>query len=143
MNMLNQPWKQSVIAAIIIISFILSGLILKLFLPNLFDVQQYQVGAIWLGISGGFLGGGIYMARGFYQSIISQDFPFDFERFGWWYLFRLLLGGTAGGLTALIAFLGLDLQDSNKNLMSFFFLGVLAGYNFTYFINNRITKSDT
>lgn len=82
------------------------------------------------------------MARGFYQSLINSDRPFDFERFGWWYFFRFLLGGAAGGLTVLITLLGLDLQDSNQNLMAFFFLGVLAGYNFTYFINNKITKGD-
>jgi len=82
------------------------------------------------------------MARGFYQSHISKERPFDFGRYWWWYCFRLLLGPIAGGLAAVLLMLAVDLQETVQNLMVFFLLGVLSGFNFTNFINTRITKAN-
>lgn len=82
------------------------------------------------------------MARGFYQSIIDKERSFDFGRYWWWYCFRLLLGPIAGALAIVAASLAFDLQESQQNLAAAFFLGVLSGYNFTDFINTRITKAN-
>ncbi|MFH2001666.1 MAG: hypothetical protein ABIK28_18420 [Planctomycetota bacterium] len=134
--------KYSLIVALVLASFVSSSFILIWLLPNVFETQLYDVRAYWFGIAGGFLGGGIYMARGFYQSIMNKESPFDFERFGWWYFFRFPLGGVAGGLSIIVSKLAFDLQQTEQNLLAFFFVGILAGYNFTDFIKSKLSKKE-
>lgn len=140
----NNIWiifKQCLVAFIVVCSFFAGCMILTWLVPEWTNTDLHSVRMTWFGISGGFLGGGIYMARGFYQSLINQEQTFDFERFGWWYVFRLLLGPIAGGLSVIVTFLAFDLQESVQNLYTAFFLGILSSYNFTDFINTRFTNT--
>lgn len=80
----------------------------------------YFTKGLMLAVAGGLIGGGLYMARGFYQAVINRQF--DFERFIWWYLLRPAVSAAAGGIAFIIAFLALDIPNSFKNLPAFFLI---------------------
>lgn len=107
-------------------------------LVSLSDIGYFAKGVL-LGISGGLIGGGLYMARGFYQAIVNRQF--DYNRFIWWYLCRPFVSAAAGGIAFVIAFLVLDIQETFKNLPAFFLIGIYAGFNFTAFAEGRLKNS--
>lgn len=136
-----RDWLEKIIIAVIILcSFVATAMVLTRMLQFRLG-EGFFLQSLQLGIAGGFLGGGVYMARGFYQSIISKVEPFAFARFFWWYFFRSLLGGIAGGLAFLVIDVGFDVEPSQKNLVAIFLAGVLAGYNFTEFAKTKLAKS--
>lgn len=135
--------KQKLVIYFIIILSILIGLVL-IFVINFGGVLfsgNYFLSALIYSVSGGIIGGSIYMGRGFYQSvaeIVEESRKFDFNRWIWWYLLRPLLSGLAGGLLFLIIYIAFDLQESSKNQIAFFIFGILAGYNFHDFVSNKL-----
>lgn len=108
-------------------------------LPLVIVPSDYFTRGLVLAVAGGILGGGLYLARGFYQAVINDQF--DFGRFIWWYLLRPLLSGIAGAIAFVIAYLTLDIQETFKNLPAFFLVGVYAGFNFTAFAEGKLKNT--
>ncbi len=130
--------KFTIFAIIVLTFFIAIALIfcaIKIYFVNYFFVS------LLLSISGGMIGGALYMGRGFYQSIAEtekDERKFNFNRWIWWYLIRPIFSALAGGLLFLIIYTALNLQETQQNQVVFFMIGILAGYNFHDFAENKL-----
>ena len=137
---MDNDTKQKLLIYLIVIFTIIAAIILTLFGAKFFS-GSYFFTTLFLSIGGGIIGGSIYMGRGFYQSIAeieNTDRKFNFNRWVWWYLLRPFLSAIAGGAIFLIIYVAFDLQESTKNQIAFFLLGLLAGYNFHDFAEHKL-----
>lgn len=137
---MNNDTKQKLLIYLIVIFSIVVAILLTVFGIKFF-FDSYFLATLFLSISGGMVGGSIYMGRGFYQSIAeieNTDRKFNFSRWVWWYLLRPFLSAIAGGAIFLIIYVAFDLQEGIKNQITFFLLGLLAGYNFHDFAEHKL-----
>jgi len=137
---MNEDSKQKLIIYLIVLSTFGGAIILTFFTVK-FYFDNYFLTTLSLSISGGLIGGSIYMGRGFYQSIAEMDNhsgKFNFNRWIWWYLLRPVFSAMAGGLIFLITHIAFDLEETTKNQIAFLILGLLAGYNFHDFAEHKL-----
>ena len=137
---MNDDNKQKLLIYLIVIFTIVAAILLTIFGIKFLSDSCFLTTLI-LSVSGGMIGGSIYMGRGFYQSIAeieNTDRKFNFNRWIWWYLLRPFLSAIAGGIIFLIIYTAFDLQESTKNQIAFFLLGLFAGYNFHDFAEHKL-----
>lgn len=132
--------KQKIIIYTIILLTFLAGLFL-LFVAIKYLLTNYFLASLFFSISGGAIGGALYMGRGFYYSVAETEIEerkFNFERWIWWYLLRPIFSVVAGALLFLVVYTALNLQETQQNQVVFFIIGVLAGYDFHDFAENKL-----
>ena len=137
---MSEDFKQKLAIFIIIVSAFLVGIILSFVVFKISPVN-YLLSSLFYSISGGFIGGALYMGRGFYYSIAEtqiEEKKFNFNRWIWWYLLRPIFSGVAAGFLFLVVYTAFNLQETQQNQIAFFVLGLLAGYNFHDFAENKL-----
>lgn len=137
MNIDNKQ-KLTIFAIIVLTIFVAIALI---FIALKISFVNYFSASLLLSIGGGMIGGALYMGRGFYQSVAEtekDERKFNFNRWIWWYLLRPFLSAIAGAVLFLIVYIAVNLQETTQNQIVFFVLGLLAGYNFHDFAENKL-----
>jgi hypothetical protein len=137
---MSKETKQKLLVYLITTGTIIAGVVLSIISVYRFS-SSYFLESLFFSIAGGLIGGGLYMGRGFYQSVAEldkQEMKFDFERWIWWYLLRPFLSAIAGGLVFLIIYVALNLQDTMQNQIIFFISALFVGYNFHDFAESKL-----
>ena len=133
--------KQFIIFLTIVSPMAISALLFVSLANNWWGREDFIFQGAVIALAAGMLGGAVYTARGFYQSVAGTPTPFNFEKFFWWYLLRPAVSAIAGLVAATILYLAFDLQESFTNLAAFFLASFIVGYNFHAFIEHRIKKN--
>lgn len=135
--------KKLVIYLICIISLI-GPLLFTFIIYRYLIFLNYFEQTLLYSLAAGALGSGVYLTRGFYKSIAEDNTPKAFNfKWIWWYLCRPILGIISGFIVVLMIYLAFDLKESLQNQIAIYFLCFICGFNFHYFIENKIgNKTD-